>query len=486
MTANDPKPELEEGLRPQEGPQTAFLSSSADVAIYGGAAGGGKSYALLLEPLYDVSNPGFRCVLFRKSVPQLKQAGGIWDTSASIYPRLGAVPRESFFDWTFPSGAVVKMAGLELESDKHGWDGSQIPLICFDELQHFDASVFWYLFARCRSTCGVKSRIRATCNPDCNSFLRKLLDWWIDPVTGLAIKERAGVLRFFVRLDDTIYFSNTSAELVATFGSDAEPKSLAFYPASVYDNKLLLKADPSYVSNLKALSKVERERLLNGNWNVKATAGSYFKREYFGMVDAAPAEVVGRVRYWDRAASELRGNNDPDATVGLLLSKDAKGTYFVEDVRKMFATPFAVEQAMVTCAQQDPVGTVIGAMTDPGSAGKYEQQAAAAALDGYNVRFSPATGDKETRAKPMSAQAEAGNVKLVRGPWNDEFLRVLESFPLGGHDDEADALSGAHALILESGSGAFGNHSRVHIPTPLPGCGTRVFTPRHYTPWRFQ
>ncbi len=111
---------------------------------------------------------------------------------------------------------------------------------------------------------------------------------------------------------------------------------------------------------------------------------------------------------------------------------------------KMFASPHAVEKAMKDCALRDGKGTVVRYAQDPGGAGVNEAQATARALDGFNVRFTTATGDKETRAKPVSAQAEAGNVKIVRGAWNDEFIRALENFPVGRHDDEADGLSLAH------------------------------------------
>lgn len=161
-----------------------------------------------------------------------------------------------------------------------------------------------------------------------------------------------------------------------------------------------------------------------------------------------------RPRYWDRAATEKRSDHDPDATVGLLLSKDPQGVYYVEDVRKMLASPHTVEQAMRNCAQQDGRATTIAFMQDPGWAGVAEAQATARALDGFDVRFATASGDKETRAKPVSAQAEAGNVKLVRGLWNDQFLRVLENFPNGRHDDELDALSGAYERLADSSSGA--------------------------------
>lgn len=182
-------------LKPQPGPQEKFLKSAADVAIYGGAAGGGKSYGLLLEPLYDVENAGFRSVLFRRTIPMIRQPGGLLDTSEQIYPLLGAKLNQSLLEWRFPSGAAAKLSGMELPSDRFGWQGAQIALICFDEVQEFDETQFWFLFSRNRSVSGARSRIRATCNPDADSWLRNLLSWWIDESTGLPIAARSGVLR---------------------------------------------------------------------------------------------------------------------------------------------------------------------------------------------------------------------------------------------------------------------------------------------------
>src|SRR3954471_14811538 len=126
------EPEAGEGpptIPPPAGPQTTFLSSPADIAIYGGAAGGGKTWALLMEPLRHVSNPAFGAVFFRRNLTQVRNEGGLWDESEKLYPHLSASPRSApDLSWTFPSGAGVSFAHLEHEKTIYNWQGSQIPL----------------------------------------------------------------------------------------------------------------------------------------------------------------------------------------------------------------------------------------------------------------------------------------------------------------------------------------------------------------------
>ncbi|HEX7001093.1 MAG TPA: terminase family protein, partial [Trueperaceae bacterium] len=142
-------------IRPQPGPQEAFLASSADIVVYGGAAGGGKSYALLLEPLRHITTvPGFGAVIFRRTSVQVRNEGGLWDESEAIYGPAGLKPRESVLEWEHtPTGNTVKFAHLEHEKNVLDWQGAQIALIGFDELTHFEAKQFWYMLSRNRSTC---------------------------------------------------------------------------------------------------------------------------------------------------------------------------------------------------------------------------------------------------------------------------------------------------------------------------------------------
>jgi len=194
-------------IEPQPGPQEAFLRSRCDITIYGGAAGGGKTWALLIEPLRHVANPDFGAVIFRRTNPQIMAQGGLWDESAKVYPLLGAAPNKTLALWRFPSGSKVKFAHLQHTQNMYDWMGSQIPMIGWDQLEHFTEEEFFYLLSRNRSTCGIRPYVRATCNPDASSWLAAFIGWWIDQTTGYPIPERAGQLRWFVRRNDELIWA---------------------------------------------------------------------------------------------------------------------------------------------------------------------------------------------------------------------------------------------------------------------------------------
>ncbi len=430
-------------IAPQEGPQSEFLSTSADIAIYGGAAGGGKSYALLLEPLRHFRNGKFGAVIFRRNSTQVRNEGGLWDESVSLYGGLGAHPREAQLEWVFPSSMRVKFSHLEYDRSVFDWQGSQIPFIGFDELTHFSEKQFFYMLSRNRSTSGVPGYIRATTNPDADSWVREFIDWWIDG-EGYPIKELAGVLRWFIRQNDSIIWGDSREELIERYGEKELPKSVTFIPSNIHDNKILVAKDPSYLANLRALSRVDRLRLEGGNWNVRASAGMMFQREWFPVVDAVPAGHIQSVRFWDRAATRPNeSNRDPDWTRGLKLLKYPDGSFVVADLKSMRDSPGQVEAFVRNVASHDGRMTTIKSQQDPGSAGKAEAEHFVRMLAGYVVKVETMPNDKLTRAKPVSAQCEVGNVRVLRAPWNKEFFAELENFPDGAHDDIVDVLSGA-------------------------------------------
>ena len=298
-------------IRPQPGPQTAFLSSPADIAVFGGSAGGGKSYALLLEASRNISNPSYGGVIFRREQTMITNEGGLRDTALELYPHLGGIYRsQPYAHFDFPSSSSISFRHLNQESDVTGWQGSQVPFLGYDELTHFTEFQFFYMFSRNRSTCGVRPYMRCTTNPDADSWVANLLEWWIDqdsssPTYGLPIPERSGVIRYLVRVKNELHWSDTRDDLISIFNCEpVDIKSFTFIPSKLTDNPILMKKDPGYLGNLRMLTRVEQARLLHGNWKVRPKAGDYFPRDAITVIDWRPTDVVKWIRSWDLAATE--------------------------------------------------------------------------------------------------------------------------------------------------------------------------------------
>lgn len=442
-------------LGPQAGPQTTFLSTPADIAIYGGAAFGGKTFGLLLEPLRHYKNPKFGGVIFRRETPQITNQGGLWDTSMGLYSQVEAIPRETKLSWKFPSGMRVKFAHLEYEKTVHQWQGAQVTMFGFDELTHFTLYQFNYVMSRLRGDSGVPGYIRATCNPDPDSFVRILIDWWIkgqeypQPERGFPIPERAGKLRWFIRQDEVLRWANSKEELYRLYGRgpSIQPMSLTFIPSSIEDNPIGNRNDPTYLSKLLNLPKVEKMRLLKGNWDIKATSGDLFDRDRFEIIEVLPAGWVDQIRFWDKAGTKPNPNNPkPDWTRGVKMLKYPNGLYVVADMRSCQDEPGEVNKLIKIVATQDGVGCRIKEQRDPGQAGKEEGANFIKMLGAYNVSIQPFSKNKLLRAGPLRAQVHERNVKLLKGDWNNDFLNELHAWSGedGEADDIVDATSGAY------------------------------------------
>lgn len=273
-------------IDPQPGFQTAFLASRADIVIGGGAAGAGKSYALLMEPLRHTGNPGFRAAIFRRTTVQVKNSGGLWDTSKEIYLKLrnesgqSPSPTEAPPKWKFPSGATLLFSHLEHEQTKYDWDGAQIAFLGFDELIHFTPGQFWYLVGRNRSACGVRPYIRATTNPQTSGWVKRLISWWIYPddyemehLRGMPIPERAGVVRYLARWNEASYWGESPEAAMEQLPEEGRAvyrpelvKSVTFIPGTLDDNRELTDKDLGYKGNLLAQDRRHGSRLLRGCW----------------------------------------------------------------------------------------------------------------------------------------------------------------------------------------------------------------------------
>ncbi len=444
-------------LSPQKGPQEMFLATSADICIYGGAAGGGKTFGLLLEPLRHKDNKNFNSVIFRRDYTQVTSPGGLWDSSRKIYCYVkGCYPLKTpKLHWTFKSGASVNFAHLKSDEDCLSWQGSQVTMIGFDELTHFTEYQFFYMLSRNRTDSGIAPYVRATCNPDADSWVAGFIQWWIDQETGYPIGERSGRIRWMARLNEEIYWFDTRQEAVDAAiesGIDQEKaeiiaKSVTFIASTLRDNKILMKNDPGYMANLMALALVERERLLNGNWKIKAAAGLFFKRTQVGeMLSEIPKDVIIWARGWDLAATSEDEDGDPAYTAGVLIGKRKNGRYIVADVINKRLAASEVRKLILITAQADRAkyGRVIQRLPqDPGQAGKEQAQSYTKMLSGFIVKILPESGSKESRAEPFAAQWQPGNVDVLIAEWNEMYFNQLESFPESKFKDMVDGSSSA-------------------------------------------
>jgi predicted phage terminase large subunit-like protein len=444
-------------LAPQAGPQTMFMTSPADIVVYGGAAGGGKTYALLLEVLRNKDVKNFGAVIFRHNYNQVTAEGGLWDASHKIFSQVpGASSRKSpKLSWRFDNGAKLSFAHLERDEDLQSWQGTEIAYIAFDELTHFTRKQFLYMLSRNRSTCGIRPYIRATCNPDADSWVADFISWWIDQDTGYPMPERSGRIRWMCVLNDVIYWGDSPEELVEKYGIEPDKcKSVTFIASRLEDNKILMEKDPGYMANLQALTEVDMERLLKGNWKIKASAGRYFKRIQVNLIEEIPDDIIMWCRAWDLAATSEDENGDADYTSGVLMGRRKNGTIVILDVINQRMKAGDVEKLVYNTSVMDRnkygYQYVVRVPQDPGQAGKVLAGQYVKLLSGFNIKTLPVSGSKETRATPLAAQWQNGNIEVLLGEWNDMYFSQLESFPESKHDDMVDASSDAFSELTSN------------------------------------
>ena len=229
---------------------------------------------------------------------------------------------------------------------------------------------------------------------------------------------------------------------------------MTFIASNIYDNKILLAANPEYLASLSALDTVEQERLLKGNWKIRPAAGLYFARNQVRIVHTVPDKIVSVARAWDLAATEITSTNkNPDRTAGVLIGRLRNGQYIVLDVKRQALNAANVRALIRNTAITDRAEyhcSKIYIPQDPGQAGKEQAQSYVRAMAGFNIQCHTVTGDKVTRAEPFAAQWQQGNVLLLEGAWNEAFLAELEGFPDALHDDQVDAAADAFNAVAIS------------------------------------
>lgn len=387
-------------------------------------------------------------MIFRRSIPEIRNAGGLWQTSLKIYPHLGAKPQESELQWQFPSGAIVSFRHMKLEEHKIPWQGLQICLLGWEELTHFSQSQFTFLMGSNRSTCGVRPYIRATCNPDADSWVRRLIAPFLD-ADGYANPDRVGQLQPFI-INDEDEFEFVDFDYRDTLGLPA--KTLTYISADVWDNPQLLENDPGYLQNLMAQSAIDRARFLGvrgrgGNWNARPAAGKVFRAEWARFVESLPVSVR-RVRFWDFASTlaDHRGF-DPDFTCGALLELGVDGRYYATDSLVGRFTPGQIDRLIAETAQKDGVATAVRWFQDPGQAGVYQGAHLRSLLPGFDAMGVVCNLGKLERSKPLSRALEFGDLLILQRPFSSALMSELVAFPDGAHDDQVDAFAGGYLFL---------------------------------------
>lgn len=240
---------------PQE-QQRKFMSRFEDEALYGGAAGGGKSDALVIEATRQVHIPYYKGLILRKTFPQLSE---LIDKSLNYYPR--AFPKARYnatqHTWYFPSGAKIIFGSMHTSNDKINYQGQAYDFIGFDELTHFKYDEYMYLLSRNRPNgAGTRCYMRATANPG------GIGHGWVKDRFITAAKPMTTIWD-----DVSIIHPDGHTEI--------QKKSRIFVPSTVFDNKILMENDPNYVARLASLPEAERNALLYGDWN--SYSGQYFR-----------------------------------------------------------------------------------------------------------------------------------------------------------------------------------------------------------------
>lgn len=450
-------------IRPQAGPQASFVAADESLILYGGAAGGGKSYGILIRALKYVNDPHTMLGFFRKTLNQLEL--GLWKEAIEMvmpmltypvgHPREGKFIGKAKIAYAkhlirFPSGAEWRFGYLDNDqSVVFNYQGSQFSGIFIDEATHASAFQINYLRTRLRSKAAYDSFMCLTMNPDQDHYVFQFVEPFLDK-TGFPRRELSGKTRYLVFNGGQVYTSWDKQVLKDQFPS-MNPRTYTFIPSLLSDNPALTDAEPEYADNLQANNPQEVEALLKGSWLFRPESGTHFNRTWCEMVNEMPRDAY-RIRSWDLASSEPTPTYpDPDYTAGVRMARAADGFYYIENGRRCRKRSGARDNFMTKTAHEDGDDITITIPKDSGAGGKAQTDSLVTLFtgEGFAVKGIPSGNQKGMKVKrfsPFSSAAENGLIRIVKSGFEnteelEHFLSELETFTGDGkgHDDYVDA-----------------------------------------------
>lgn len=411
-----------------------LLNDSLEV-LFGGAAGGGKSEALLAAAAQYVDVPNYAAIIFRRTFRDLALPGALMSRSKQWWSNTGAKWDSQNYTWRFPSGAVIQFGYMENEGDHLRYQSSEFQFVGFDELTQFEEAQYLYMFSRMRrlKSSNVPIRMRGATNPGGRGHA------WVKKRWNLPSGKTGTSDRIFV-------------------------------PSRLEDNPHL--DQDVYETSMSQLSDVTYAQLRMGDWDAQAFGGR-MDPNWFQII--GPDEIpsarhhLGEVRHWDLAATRpTEDNPNPDWTAGARILKVDRLPERIEDRLHANGVPLpnppfwiirhiarvrddagGVEELVAATAESDGRRIPISIEQERGASGKllvanYRRHV----VPGFDVHRFWLQGDKETRVKPVAARAREGRFFIVEGPWVEPFRDEVGLYGIkDAHDDQIDGVSGAFHQI---------------------------------------
>lgn len=446
--------------------QQVYLNLGVREALYGGAAGGGKSDALLMAALQYVDVPGYSALILRRTWADLVLPGAIMDRAKNWLANTPVKMHDGGRSWTFPSGAKLQFGYLARDDDKYRYQSAEFQFIGFDELTQWDREeTYDYMFSRIRrpqlSCLNCRTPLSRETNIEHKNGYKHTTRLGRAKCGGARAFPDPAVMAQYPDSPDGINIFNIPLRMRSATNPGGrgahwvkarlvdprtKRKGSVFVPARLTDNPSL--DQKTYAENLMHLNPVERERLLNGDWEI-TEGGDMFERVDFAPVEYPPPHNdrnVKRVRFWDMAASD---GDRSDWTVGALCSL-YDGMFYIEHIVRVRKKPHETEKILRQTAVADGVDVHIRMEQEGGSAGKsIIDQYKRGIFAGFNFDGIRSTGSKPARASALATYAKnSTHVRIVIAGWNREFLDEMEQFPNGAHDDQTDAVSSGFNYLM--------------------------------------